>query len=321
MFDFTDRTFDAFIAPAKPRAKYWRLGLGMLIAAAIYAAVNIGFFLAIALIWGQATLQRVLVEMTQADKPAFILLMLLTIPLMLCGVWVAMRWLHKQRFRTLIGVGPTWRNFVKSTVFCLVLLGASTLYRLYLGEGVPHMTFAQWAPWALVLLPILLLQVATEELIFRGYLLQQFAALSKNPIAWMIVPSLLFGSLHYQPSKFGPDAALFVVAVTAMFGVLAADLTRRTGNIGAAVGLHFVNNLMAIAILPLNGTMTGIALYVTKVGVEDRIALADILWASVLWMIATLAVYFGIMAWLSRRRLQFISTEPINDADNNTSNG
>jgi uncharacterized protein len=49
------------------------------------------------------------------------------------------------------------------------------------------------------------------------------------------------------------------VGAAATFGLIAADLTARTGSIGAAWGFHFANNTMAITILATDGTITGLS--------------------------------------------------------------
>ena len=301
MFDFTDRAFDAYIAPAKPYARYWRLAVGILISVALFVVVQIGAFLAIKFIWGDVTLLITVQMMQNPTTPIALIGLLLSIPLMLVGVLVAVKWIHKRRLLTLFGDGPLMLNFAKTVLFVGVLFGATTIFRLYSGEGTPNMSLAQWLPWALLFLPVLLLQVGTEEIIFRGYLMQQFAAFSKNPIAWMIVPSVMFGSLHFQPTKFGMEAAVIVVVLTSLFGMVAADLTRRTGNLGAAIGLHFVNNLIAIGILPLGGTMTGISLYVSKIHVDDKTVLTEMMRGSLIWAIGSVVVYFSVMLWLGRR--------------------
>jgi hypothetical protein len=45
------------------------------------------------------------------------------------------------------------------------------------------------------------------------------------------------------------------------FGLVAADLTARTGNLGAAVALHFTNNISAVLMVGLAGNLGGLTLY------------------------------------------------------------
>jgi membrane protease YdiL (CAAX protease family) len=109
-----------------------------------------------------------------------------------------------------------------------------------------------------------LLQTGAEEILFRGYIQQQLAARFRSPILWMILPSALFGVLHWQPDVMG-DNAIYVVAAATLFGLLAADLTAKTGSLGAAWGFHFANNVVAILIVSLDGPLSGLALYTASV--------------------------------------------------------
>lgn len=156
------------------------------------------------------------------------------------------------------------------------------------GRSVPPATVLRWLP---VMLPLLLVQIAAEELIFRGYLLQQLAARSRSPWVWMVAPSVLFGALHYSPAEFGP-MALWPALWAMGFGCLAADLTARTGNLGAALALHFTNNLSSMILVGLYGQLDGLALYTIVINPRDPAAFGPYLAADVAAM---------LVAWLAAR--------------------
>jgi membrane protease YdiL (CAAX protease family) len=304
MFDFTDSAFDRFVDQARPNASFTKLGLGILIM--IVTAVALIFILSSigASIWGLERVGEFFAELEKLDTPKAVLFALFLVPFQFIGLFFALWWVHKRTIRSVFGYGPLVRNFEIAVIICLLLYGAITLFQLFMDDGVPNMPVGTWFLYMIPLLPILLLQVTTEELIFRGYLLQQFAAISKNPIVWMVIPSAIFGSLHYDPNKMGQEAAILVVVLTGLFGLILADLTRRTGNIAAAVGVHFVNNFIAICILPLGGTMTGISLFISKISVDDPDqALAAIQQSFVSLGIATI-IYFAIVYWLQRKAQQ-----------------
>jgi hypothetical protein len=88
--------------------------------------------------------------------------------------------------------------------------------------------------------------------LFWGYLQQQCAALSDRPWVWMGLPSLLFGAAHYL-NGFGPADGVLCALQATLLGLACADLTARTGNIGAAIGLHLSNNLFAFLIVGEKG--------------------------------------------------------------------
>lgn len=117
-----------------------------------------------------------------------------------------------------------------------------------------------WLMWMPVTIVALLIQTGAEELYFRGYLQQQLAAMSEKRMVWMGIPSVLFGAGHYL-NGFGPADGLLYAIWAACLGFACADLTARTGNIGAAVGLHLSNNLAAFTISGVAGwPSSGLAL-------------------------------------------------------------
>ena len=127
-----------------------------------------------------------------------------------------------------------------------------------------NLGFGAWLGWLPFALVGLFIQTATEELIFRGYLQQHLAARFRSRWVWMVIPSLLFGLSHYSGPQYGA-LAWVVVLWTGVFGLAAADLTARTGNLGAAIALHFANNFAAVLLIGMVGNLDGLALYTVAI--------------------------------------------------------
>jgi membrane protease YdiL (CAAX protease family) len=139
--------------------------------------------------------------------------------------------------------------------------------------GLPPGTWMLFLPTTLV---VLLIQTGAEEIYFRGYFQSQLAARFRHPAIWLGVPSVAFGLGHYMPGVYG-DNALAIALWSVGFGLAAADLTARAGNLGPAVALHFVNNLSAVAVISMSGDMSGLALRLLPFGPEDTQAIAALL--------------------------------------------
>ncbi|MFT6944074.1 MAG: membrane protease YdiL (CAAX protease family) [Yoonia sp.] len=119
-------------------------------------------------------------------------------------------------------------------------------------------TWLMLLPFALF---VLFIQVGTEEIFFRGYLQQQFACLSSRRWAWMVLPSLIFGGLHFWNGNGAAEGVIWAIWAMGL-GFACADLTARTGNLGAAVGLHLANNAFALLIIAVEGwPASGLALF------------------------------------------------------------
>ena len=81
------------------------------------------------------------------------------------------------------------------------------------------------------------------------------------------------------------------------FGLCAADLTARTGSIGAAWGFHFANNVVAILVVSLSGTLSGLALYITPFAASDTETLVPLLLRD---MATTVAIWAAIRFALAK---------------------
>jgi len=287
--------FDTFVSPARGRPQIWRLVLGLVICVLAMVLWLAALFGLLVLFIGQQEALGLLQGMAEPTTPRATLLLLATFVGMALGPVVAVRLLHRRRAGSLIGRrGRTVRHF-------LVALGTTgAIYGLTLAvwtvqfDGEPNLPPDLW----LTLLPLALLgvlvQTGAEELLFRGYLLQQLAARFASPLIYMLVPSLLFGMLHFDPATMGANAWA-VVGSTAFFGLIAADLTVVTGTIGAAWGLHFANNVVALLLISTKGTITGLALFLTpyaadEVTITGPLLMADLALVSLVWGVLRFAL-------------------------------
>lgn len=116
------------------------------------------------------------------------------------------------------------------------------------GEATDPLTFAQWLPFAMVIMLTTPLQAAGEEYGFRGYGLQALGAWVRNPWFAIVVTSLLFAAAHGAQSP-----ALFLNRFA--FGMIAGWLTVRTGGLEAAIGIHVVNNMTVLLIASAAGQL------------------------------------------------------------------
>lgn len=157
--------------------------------------------------------------------------------------------------------GTAWIDFKRVTRALLILL--AVLYALPFGdwEGVtqarPALTWGVMLPFGAL---AVLIQTGAEELLYRGYLQQSLGAKSDNRLVWMGVPALLFGISHYNPDISAEATFTHILWATA-FGLAAADLTARTGSLGASIGLHFTYNLPLVVLFAVPGELSGFTLF------------------------------------------------------------
>ncbi|SFS22146.1 CPBP family intramembrane glutamic endopeptidase [Yoonia litorea] len=248
---------DAFVRPARGATELWRIIVMILAFEAVFMLSPVVF----------ATLlpsERLRDEFYDGITAFGTLTQFLSFGITLAGFLVLLRLLHGRGFASLIGAyAQAKQDLVR------VFVGVS--FWLILIELLPpridpdqievFRNFGVWLALIPVTLAVLLVQVGTEELFFRGYLQQQFACLSRSRWAWMVVPSVMFGSLHFWNGEGAAEGIVWAVWATGL-GMACADLTARTGNIGAAIGLHMANNAFALLIVHIAGWPTsGVALF------------------------------------------------------------
>lgn len=261
----TYRAHAAFVAPARARPDLWRLLLGLILTMVVYALGIGAIFLGIAAVSGLDGAQTWMLAMADGTGPTGTLLLLATFIGMALGPMIAVRLLHARPARGLFGPrSRTLRDFCVVLLICAAVYAVSSLLPLPGAPPQPNLEPAIWFSFLPLAIMGVLLQTGAEEILFRGYLQQQLAARFASPVMWMVLPSALFALLHYQPDIMGDNTWLMIGAVF-VFSLLAADLTAVTGSIGAAWGMHFANNALAILVVSADGPLSGLALYTAPI--------------------------------------------------------
>lgn len=291
-----------FIAPARARSEFWRLIVGLGLCTALY--------MGLLLMVGGLVQNTILADHLAAllgdegftfapGSPAarYVTLYFLGSFMFLAAApLITVRLLHKRSPLSLIGplfaAGDSfWRVLKLLIILNAVLLLLPPYFLPDLITNVPLTTWILWLPISLLLI---LMQTGAEELLFRGYIQQQLAARFKSPLIWMTVPAALFALGHYDPGENGENA-LIVVAWAGLFSLLASDLTARSGNLGAAIGMHFATNIMSILLISFNGPLGGLALYhlpfdTSELARSDPLILIDFALIMISWLACRIAI-------------------------------
>jgi membrane protease YdiL (CAAX protease family) len=167
--------------------------------------------------------------------------------MMLIGLAFTLRFLHRRPLMSLISAdrGLAWRRIgqaaaVWAGIALIAVAIEHVLYpdRYYLSFSADR--FFVFAAVALVVTPI---QTTTEELLFRGYLMQGLSLVLKRPAVIAGTSALVFTLPHLMNPEVR-HGALLLAASYFTIGLLLALVTLRDGRLELAIGVHAANNLV-----------------------------------------------------------------------------
>ncbi len=186
----------------------------------------------------------------------FAVLLLGFIPALL-GVFLVVRFIHKRAFLTLVTPfrRVNWKRFFQGVLAFFIISASLTAADILLSPSDYKFTFDASRFGLLLLVALLLtpIQAITEELLFRGYLMQGLGLVANKWVA-VVVSSFLFALIHL----FNPEAAsnpLLALLGYFAIGMLLAMVTVRDNGLELAMGIHVINNLSAFLLVtyPLMG--------------------------------------------------------------------
>lgn len=266
------------------RNDWWRYGLGAFTIAFFW--LGLGYLPYSYLAGEDAAQSQPLVDFLAVNFSIF---------MMLAGLAVALMWIHGRPLRSLVtpDARVSWRRAGRGAAVWAVLAAITALVehalypdRYYLSFDPQR--FFQFAVLVLVLTPI---QSATEEFVFRGYVMQGLALITRRPWLIAVASSLLFAAPHLLNPEVERHGTLIMAANYFAIGLLLATVTLRDGRLELAIGLHAANNVfLALA-----------ANYDGSVFVTESIYTARELdpWYSLVTLIAGASVFHW---WIFRKR-------------------
>jgi uncharacterized protein len=185
----------------------------------------------------------------------------LSIFMMLAGVAVAVKWIHRRPLMSLVApdLRVDWRRVARAAAVWLVVSAVMALAEHLLFPGRYYLSYdpERFYPFLLAVLLLTPLQAATEELVFRGYLMQGIGLLTRR--AWIIAGA---SSIAFTlPHLMNPEALQYGVAIMAanyfVIGMLLATVALRDGRLELAIGLHAVNNVFLGLMANYEGSALG----------------------------------------------------------------
>lgn len=191
------------------------------------------------------------------DSNLALFLMLVSFVFVFFQLYALVRFFHKQSFLQLITSRNSidWhRVFFSFSIWTgITIISTVVVYILYPEDFIVQF---DWIPFLLLFVIGLLLfpfQIGSEELIFRGYLMQGFGNLAKNKWFPLLMTSLIFGLLHIanpEVDKMGYAILIYYIGTGLFLGII----TLMDEGMELALGFHFANNFIAALLVTSDWT-------------------------------------------------------------------
>jgi membrane protease YdiL (CAAX protease family) len=164
-------------------------------------------------------------------------------------LWLALKFVQKKSLSSIItGFEKIrWNRYFFSFGIWAVLILVLTLVSYLISPEEIELRFdaGNFAILLVVAIIFIPIQTATEELIFRGYLMQGFGLAFKNGIMPLIITSVLFGLMHASNPEAKAHGLLIMMPYYIFFGAFLGVLTLLDEGAELAMGIHCANNLMS----------------------------------------------------------------------------
>ena len=264
----TYKLHERLVAPARNKSEILRLIFGLVMITMLYMVMVMLGGHVVSVIMGDAWMQAIATS-PGLTSPGQMLTILGSFGFMIIAVCLVVILLHHRSPITLIGgFHIATVQFFQAMRNLLPYIALLVVFAFMAEDLQQNLTLGLWLSILPLTLLFLLVQVSAEELIFRGYLQSQLAALNLHKSVWVLLPAILFGLLHYDPIVM-KSAAPWVVLWSICFGVLAGDLTARSGTLGPAVAFHFAINFLSIGVVGIGDYLGGLNLYFYPFSITD----------------------------------------------------
>jgi uncharacterized protein len=244
---------DPFISSAiKGENRWWRY---IFMSIAPFLASNTVGFIPYFIVWAIYSYNGKLVS--SGSAPDFtasgislnfsFVLMLFPFMMALLAFILLMKPIHNRKFGTVIngGIPIRWKRVFTSALVWIVLssLYLYTSIKQHPSEFLINNTTGSLFVIAFLAILMIPFQAAFEEILFRGYLMQGFAILTKNRWMPILITSLLFGLMHSVNPEMKAYGFWTMLPQYVLFGIVFAIPTMLDDGVEIGIGAHAANNI------------------------------------------------------------------------------
>lgn len=227
-------------------------------------------------------------ELTAYQGPVSFALMLFIFSGIFIGILIATKKIHKRSVLSVLTGAESfrWKHLIRSGGLWFVILAAMEIVGYISEPGLYTFQFDPIPFFSILFVAILILpfQTSAEEVMMRGYLMQQIGLVSRYRWIPIVITSVLFGMLHGgnpEVMQYGLAKSMTLYIVMGLFFGIA---TIMDDGLEIPLGVHYVNNFFAFVLVGYKGSVfEGVPTLLLK---ESE----DLTWAAVLTNMAVMII-------------------------------
>lgn len=181
--------------------------------------------------------------------------------LLVIGLFIAVKFILKRRFISIITPADklNWGKIGYGFLVFLIILVVFSIIDFILFPNDYHLNDFDMSRFLWLLVAVIFLvpiQTTSEELLFRGFLLQWGGKFTQNPIILTIIVGGIFGGLHF----FNPEmeyGAFWVALDYLSMGFIWTYISIKTNSSEFSIGAHAANNMFLCLFLTMEDTVYG----------------------------------------------------------------
>ncbi|MDK4253138.1 hypothetical protein C7M22_01404 [Bacillus velezensis] len=177
------------------------------------------------------------------------------------GIWIAVRFIMKRRFLSIITPNQSlnWKRIFFGFGTYVVLMFVAGLIDFTIHQDRFSLQEFHASRFLLLLAAAVLLvpiQTSAEEFLFRGFLLQFAGKLTANAVVLTVIIGGLFGALHFGNPEM-ENGALWAGIGYVTIGMIWTFITIKTGSLEMSLGGHAANNMFLFIFLTEDHSVYG----------------------------------------------------------------
>jgi len=183
------------------------------------------------------------------DPNLGLFLMLLSFVAGFFAIFFLVKPMHERSIKTTLTARERfdWSRFFFAVLIWGGIMILSFIVSYILEPEAVHFQFntQQFIMLVIVAVSCLSLQSAFEEILFRGYLQQGLANLTKTAWVPLLLTSIIFGTLHIMNPEVKEYGVAIMLPQYIILGLTLAILTIMDDGLELAIGVHVVNNVLS----------------------------------------------------------------------------